>query len=176
MTQTDLAGRLGCSQSTISLIEKGSFNISKEEYSRVCRFLDLDEKEVSELAEKMYSMEKSKNSNKNFGDKLSEKTDINMENIKKNGHTLPSINIVMIEEWRLRELENRLDQVIDIVKNNVSTSDIPLMYTVKEACAKMKIGRSKFDSLIDDGILKYIKKGRKIYVYEESIKQYFNLQ
>lgn len=45
--------------------------------------------------------------------------------------------------------------------------------TVKEFLAKIKMGRSKFDQLIADNEINYIRKGRKIYIPAQEVKAYF---
>lgn len=59
---------------------------------------------------------------------------------------------------------------IDELQNQKSEAEF---LTVKEFMAKVKIGRSKFDQLIAENAINYIRKGRKIYVPAREIKRYF---
>jgi hypothetical protein len=79
----------------------------------------------------------------------------------------------MMPEDRINSIENKLQEVLLTIKSIAPIQDGPRMLTTNEVMDRLKIGRWKFDQLIADNILEYVRKGRKIYVFEASIQKYF---
>lgn len=92
-----------------------------------------------------------------------------MENQKQ----FPSIQ--MIPEERISSIESSLNEVLLDLKNINPGNDSPDIdrLTPKEVMKILKIGRWKFDQLIADNELEYVRKKRKIYVLKSSISKYF---
>ena len=78
-------------------------------------------------------------------------------------------------EERISSIENTLKEVLKAIRSIRPHNDLPNMLTSEQAMEVLKIGRWKYDQLIAEGDLKHIRKGRKIYVYESSIKEYFGI-
>ena len=77
---------------------------------------------------------------------------------------------------RLDKLEGVLNEVLEAVKQANKGSGIPNMLTSDQVMETLNIKRWKFDQLIADGELKYIRKTRKIYVPESSIREYLGME
>lgn len=85
------------------------------------------------------------------------------------------INLQMVPAERLESIEQSISQLTEFVKNFKPQNELPNMLTSEQTMEVLKIGRWKFDQLIADNELKYIRKGRKLYIYEESVREYFGL-
>lgn len=91
-----------------------------------------------------------------------------------------SFKVQMIPEEnfnsRLNQLEGTLNKILEVVRGISGENGIPNMLTSDQVMETLNIKRWKFDQLIADGELQYIRKGRKIYVYESAIREYFGLK
>tara|TARA_Y100000588_G_scaffold331308_1_gene368855 strand:- start:123 stop:404 length:282 start_codon:yes stop_codon:yes gene_type:complete len=85
------------------------------------------------------------------------------------------VNLQIVSEERLLSLEKTLHEVLAAVKGINKESELPNMLTSDQVMEALNIKRWKFDQLIADGELKYIRKGRKYYVPESAIKEYFGI-
>lgn len=86
-------------------------------------------------------------------------------------NTTPSFQF--IEESRLQLLENNIEEIKNALGNLSPGEHYPEYLTVKEFCAAVKIGRSKFDELLADSAIEHVRKGRKIYIPVSQVKAYF---
>ncbi|OEK06722.1 helix-turn-helix domain-containing protein [Roseivirga misakiensis] len=89
-----------------------------------------------------------------------------------------NLQIIPEEQFnsRIDKIEGTLSELLEFVKHINKASVIPNMLTSDQVMEALNIKRWKFDQLIADGELEYIRKGRKIYVPEASIKQYFGIK
>jgi len=87
--------------------------------------------------------------------------------------TNPSPSFQIIEESRLQFLENGIEEIKSALKGLNPGVNYPEYLTVKEFCAAVKIGRSKFDELVANNELEYVRKGRKYYIHVDQVKAYF---
>jgi helix-turn-helix protein len=85
-------------------------------------------------------------------------------------------SIQMIPEERIQSIESSLKEVLLALKNIKPGNDSPDMLTPKEVMKILKIGRWKFDQLIADNELEYVRKKRKIYISPKAITQYFEAE
>lgn len=83
---------------------------------------------------------------------------------------------VAFSDEKVDILLNRVNELCNIVKGISQGNDLPKMLTSDQVMETLNIKRWKFDQLIADGELQYIRKGRKIYVYESAIREYFGVK
>ncbi|WP_421977876.1 helix-turn-helix domain-containing protein [Roseivirga seohaensis] len=88
--------------------------------------------------------------------------------------TKSNVHVAFSDE-RISSIENQLKELIEMVRGIRPKTELPSMLTSDQVMEVLNIKRWKFDQLIADGELKYIRKSRKIYVYESSIKEYFGI-
>lgn len=79
----------------------------------------------------------------------------------------------IIEDLRIKRLEDGIEEIKSVLKNLSPGVNYPEYLTVKEFCAAVKIGRSKFDELVANNELEYVRKGRKYYIHADQVKAYF---
>ena len=63
----------------------------------------------------------------------------------------------MMPEDRINSIENKLQEVLRTIKSITPAQVSPRMLTTKEVMDILKIGRWKFDQLIADNHLEYVK-------------------
>jgi hypothetical protein len=83
--------------------------------------------------------------------------------------------IIAESEWR-GLLENQKAILEEMKKLNVKNESLaisPGFITAKEFMATIRIGRTKFDQLVQANKIRTIKKDRKIYVPVGEVERYF---
>ncbi|MEC7754535.1 helix-turn-helix domain-containing protein [Roseivirga sp. UBA1976] len=83
---------------------------------------------------------------------------------------------VAFSDEKVDALLNQVAELYSLVKKIPHKDELPKMLTSEEVMETLNIKRWKFDQLIADGEIEYIRKGRKIYVPESSIRQYFGME
>ena len=90
---------------------------------------------------------------------------------------LENLKFVMILEEDLICLKTNQEEILKELKDLKSKvpGGIPISnITAKEFMNAVKIGRTKFDQLVQTNKIKVIKKRRKIYVPIGEVERYFN--
>ena len=90
---------------------------------------------------------------------------------------MQNLNLVMISKEELASLQETQQEILKQLQNlqSLQSSTIPIKHiTAKEFMAAVRIGRSKFDQLVQLNKVKTIKKRRKIYVPVSEVDRYFS--
>lgn len=83
-------------------------------------------------------------------------------------------SIVVLTEEAFESIVKGQKEIISKIEELKGNASPKEYYTVKEFMSKVKIGRSKFDQLIAQNEIDYVRKGRKIYIPSGEIDKYFN--
>ncbi|NVJ47876.1 MAG: helix-turn-helix domain-containing protein [Cytophagia bacterium] len=83
-------------------------------------------------------------------------------------------SIVVLTEEAFESIVKGQKEIISKIEELKGNSAPNEYLTVKEFMSKVKIGRSKFDQLIAQNEIDYIRKGRKIYIPSSEVDKYFN--
>lgn len=85
--------------------------------------------------------------------------------------------LVMLGEEEWHHIKSSYQEIIDLIRalHAKGPGGVPVKnVTAKEFMAAVRIGRTKFDQLVQTGKIRIIKKRRKIYVPVGEIERYFN--
>lgn len=82
-------------------------------------------------------------------------------------------SIIVLTEEALESIKKGQKEIINKIDELQNKKTEAEYLTVKEFLVKVKIGRSKFDQLIAENAINYVRKGRKIYVPASEVKRYF---
>lgn len=81
------------------------------------------------------------------------------------------------EEWVIfKTAQQELISIVNDLKQKGPGGIVVNHITAKEFMAAVKIGRTKFDKLVQTNKIKTIKKKRKIYVPAREVERYFSDQ
>lgn len=87
-----------------------------------------------------------------------------------------NMTLVMIRKEEWTDLVTTQQDILRQLKelSNKETGTVPVKYiTAKEFMAAVKIGRTKFDQLVQTNKIRITKKRRKIYVPVSEVERYF---
>ena len=90
---------------------------------------------------------------------------------------LQGVTLVMIPEAELASIKKAQQEILQYLKelHAKGPGGLPVKnITAKEFMAAVRIGRTKFDQLVQYNKIRVIKKRRKIYVPVGEVDRYFN--
>ena len=71
--------------------------------------------------------------------------------------------------WAIRKEQISMDKTINTTQKYVNLSDLPLMLTIEETAALLRVSKNTVYNLCKSGEIPFIKKGRRILIYRDDL-------